>query len=350
MRRPRAFYRGESRPVWILTVAMSVLVALILLAVWLFYHLQQYMVYDKDGARLVLPSEREASLSETTGGESGTSSSVELIDVDIVIDRTDWSAMPTTYGIGLQTIHARYVRPDYISRATLDAWAADMVGYDALVLDLKPESGVLSYLSSVPMADGYEVNGEAEIRDGVAALKAQDVYLIAQISALVDDTMALRNAPAAMRDALTASVYVSDGTMWLDPYSEATRNYLLLLMREFADMGFDEVLFAGMSLPVDETLRHGAQLTAQPDPADAVASLAFWLREQADALDLRISAIASPADASQDLEVFFKAFDRVAFEKEADRAALEDALGQANDIRIIPITATAPETGSYILK
>ena len=70
MRRPRAFYRGESRPVWILTVAMSVLVALILLAVWLCYHLQQYMVYDKDGARLVLPSEREASLSETTSSAS----------------------------------------------------------------------------------------------------------------------------------------------------------------------------------------------------------------------------------------------------------------------------------------
>ena len=59
MPRPRTVYRGKRKYSWIITLAVTLLVVVILLAVWLFYHLQRYIVYDKDGLRLDLSAQRE---------------------------------------------------------------------------------------------------------------------------------------------------------------------------------------------------------------------------------------------------------------------------------------------------
>ena len=58
MARSRAFYRAQGKHSWIITLIAGLLVALILLALWLFYDLQRYIVYDKDTLRLVLPKDR----------------------------------------------------------------------------------------------------------------------------------------------------------------------------------------------------------------------------------------------------------------------------------------------------
>ena len=59
MPRPKTVYRGKRKYSWLITLLVSTLALLLLLTVWMFYHLQTYLVYDKDGVRLVLPSERE---------------------------------------------------------------------------------------------------------------------------------------------------------------------------------------------------------------------------------------------------------------------------------------------------
>ena len=352
MPRPRSVYRGESRPVWILTLAVSVLAVLILFAVWLFYHMQQYMVYDKDGARLVLPSARGETQADTSA-PAPDGADFTPIEVEIVVDKTDYSAAEGTDAEGLRAIHGRFVPAESVTEATLTAYASSMGGCDALALELKTASGQLSYASALPLAGSYAVNGTADLTDSIAKLREQNVYLIAQLSCLADGMMALRNAPAAMRDAYGA-IYLQSGQAFLDPYREVTRGHLAGLLEELAALGFDEVLLTGLYLPADgENLRYSGEMTVQPDAESAVSSLAFFLREKADALGLRLSAAAEREGAGQDYAVFFKAFDRVAYDA-ADlemRTALVTALGSADGTRIVPAGVfSAPESGSYLYK
>lgn len=350
MARPRSVYRGENSRLWIVTLIVSALVVLILLAVWLFYDLQKYIVYDKDGLQLVLPSAVEPA----TPADDGSEGAVPLpaVDVEIVVDPADYSGFAGTDGSGLQPLHARYVPAERVTEAALGAYASDMGGYNALVLELKSATGTLSYHSALPLADSYGVNGTAEIAERVAELKENGVWLVAELAALTDGSMAVRNAPIALRDAASGGLYLKDGQTWLDPYSGVARAYLSGLMEELAEMGFDEILLSGFWIREDENLRYSAAMTATPGAADAVSALAVYLRGQADALGVRLSVKWEGA-SSQDADLFFRAFDRVAYDyADADAAAALSAVpGVDGDTRIVAAASgVTPERASYLVK
>ena len=176
--------------------------------------------------------------------------------------------------------------------------------------------------------------------------------------------MAQRNIPIALKSTVTGQAFTdAGGVSYLDPYSESTRTYLLSLLTELQRMGFDEVLLSGVNCPDSDTLQFSKQMTQTPDSVTAVSSLALWLREQADALDLRLSAVIDPdalhsegGKAGQNAVLFFKAFDRVAVATDysnvaSDTEALVTALGGQSDTRIVAITEDyTPELASYIVK
>ena len=355
MARPGTFYRGERSHGWIVTLIVSALVVMILLAIWLFYDLQQYIVYDKDGVQLVLPESRSGTQVSAAPDASGASAAdLPLIDVEIVVEQADYSDIAGTDGGGLTAIRGRFVPAESVTQATLDYYATDMGGYDALVLELKTADGALHYHSHLALADSYDVNGTFDLQESVEKLRERDIWLVAQLSCLIDGTMAVRNSPIALKTA-AGSLYINNGRAWLDPYSPVTRAYLTGMLEELADMGFDEVLLTDLWVPEDENLRYSSAMTAVPSAADAASSLALYLRGQADALGIRLSGTAE-RDAAQDLEVFFKAFDRVAFAADAygyadELARLTDALGGDGDTRILPVAAGwRPEHASYVVK
>ena len=219
--------------------------------------------------------------------------------------------------------------------------------------------------SGVPTADSFAVNGTLELRELIEPLKQQGVWLVAQLSALTDNAMASRNAPIALKNAANGQPYVdAAGRAYLDPYSDSTRAYLLALITELQNMGFDEVLLDGVVCPDSDALEFSKRMTQTPDSVTAVSSFALWLRELADALDMHISAyivhdaLVSETGAAhgQNPVLFFKAFDRAAvvtgFDSFADDiAALETALGGHSDTRIVAVTDNyTPDTASYIVK
>lgn len=352
MARPRYFYRGENGYAWIITLVASALVALILIGVWLFYDMQQYIVYDKDGVRVVRPSgQGTAELSGGTDQEAGERPFTP-VDVELVVDKADYSDFAGTDGSGLNALHARYVGAESVTDTILGAYAANMGPYNALVLQLKGPSGLLSYHSQVALTDSYDVNGTAELAERVAKLRENGAYLVAELSALADGTMAVRNTPAAMRNAGSGKVYLNNGQAFLDPYSGVTREYLSALMEELADLGFDEVLLTGLWLPEDAQLAYSAQMTATPDAADAVSSLAVYLRGRADALGLRLS-VEWAGQTSQDAALFFRAFDRVVYpwgDAEAYAALSAIPGADAAGRLVASALAVAPQSESYIVR
>ena len=343
---------------------MLVVIA-IALAVWLFYYLQRYIVYDKDGLRLDLSAQREEILNPGAAAEVTAPPTAERVDVEIVVEQRDYSEILTDAGNNLRPIHAVFVPAKDVTENTLKFYAGRMGDFDALVLELKAEDGFLRWRSGVAAADSFAVNGELELRELIEPLKEQGVYLIAQLSALTDGAMALRNAPIALKSAVTGQAYTdATGRAWLDPYSDSTRDYLLALITELRDMGFDEVLLSGVTCPDSDALLFTKTMTQKPDSVTAISSFALWLRREADAQDFAVSAVIghdalvseTGAAEGQNPVLFFKAFDRVAVEAsfdsfDADVAALETALGGHSDSRIVAIAEDyTPEIASYIVK
>lgn len=352
MFRPRTVYRGKEKTGRLATLIVSIFVLLILFLVWLFYDLQQYMVYDKDGARLVLPAERAAA-GETAPRPSAVSAMAGApVEVEIVIDRADYSELASDAGAGLGRIEARFVRAEALTGTLLSAFITGGLGdYDALVLELKPASGLLAYHSAVPLADSYALNGTLELQGYAEQLKEQGVWLVAQLSALPDAALAVRNAPIALKDGQTGGVYTENGAALLDPYNDTVRSYLSALMAELKGMGFDEVLFDGLYLS-GEGFSFSVPMTAVPDAESAVSSLALYLRDTADALEMKVSAVAADGRDGQDAVLFAKAFDRVACPGgDALIPALTSALGGTSGVRLVQIgEGYLPDSESYIVK
>ena len=104
--------------------------------------------------------------------------------------------------------------------------------------------------------------------------------------------------------------------------------------------------------------------TQTPTPTEAVTSLALWLRQEADALGLKLSVVME-SDAlrssdtvlhGQDAALLFRVFDRVAAATDFDHvtgdlAALDAAMEQPDENRALLITDNyAPERQSYIVR
>jgi hypothetical protein len=364
MPRPRTVYRGKRKYSWIITLAAMLVVIAIALAVWLFYYLQRFIVYDKDGLRLDLSAQREEIL-HPGAAEPTAPPAVQHVDVEIVVDQRDYSDIRTGAGRNLRPIHGVFVPAKDVTENTLKYYSENMGDFDALVLELKGADGFLRWHSGVAQADSFALNGTLELAELLAPLKEQGVHLVAQISALSDSAMAQRNAPVALKSAVSGQPLVdASGSGWLDPYSDEVRQYLLALMLELKDMGFDEVLLTGVECPDSDALAFSKTMTQTPDSVTAVSSFALWLRERADALGLTISAVIrhdalvseTGTARGQNPVLFFKAFDRVAVEPDfdsfsADITALETALGGHSDSRIVAIAENyTPDTASYIVK
>ena len=364
MPRPRTVYRGKRKYSWLITLLAMILVILIAVGVWLFYYLQRYIVYDKDGLRLDLSAQREEILRPTAPEETPIPVH-EHVDVEIVVEQRDYSELQTDAGNNLAAMHAVFVPAADVTENTLKFYAGRMGDFDALVLELKGPDGFLRWHSGVAAADSFAVNGTLELRELIEPLKQQGVYLVAQLSALTDNAMAQRNAPIALKSAVTGQTFTdAAGQSYLDPYSDSTRAYLLALITELENMGFDEVLLDGVVCPDSDALKFSKAMTQTPDSVTAVSSMALWLRERADALDFTVSAyirhaaLISETGAAdgQNPVLFFKAFDRVAVETGFDSfaedvAALETALGGHSDTRIVAATDNyTPDIASYIVK
>jgi len=362
MPRPKTVYKGKRKFGRLVTVLACMFVILIILSIWLFYHLQKYIVYDKDGLSLVIPFLQEQVLPEEPEAEPETEAA-ELLpgEAELVISAPDFSNVSTTAGEGLLPLRARYVKAAEVSGTSLVIAAASA---SAVILQLKPADGFLAYKSSVSLADDYGVNGALDITEAVQAMSENGVYLVAEISCLIDNTMGERNLPIALRSA-AQGVAISDsrGT-WLDPYSSVARGYITDLIEELAQMGFSEVLLTNVAHPERTDVTYSQSMSQELDKVSCISLFAKHVSEAARAAGIRVSVLCdaqslrtnSSAELGQDIEFFFAIFDRVFVDTNsdyylADLSTLEAYLGSASATRIVPmIEGYVPEGGSFVAK
>ena len=154
--------------------------------------------------------------------------------------------------------------------------------------------------------------------------------MVAQISCFIDEMLASRSTQYALRTE-TGFNYSDQNGSWLDPYNADLRNYIIELIRELYDMGFDEVVLADVMHPVGATVQtadgetikakflYTREMSYNPDPVTAICGFAVYVANElkdkpgllAIYTDSPQSLVRNNEDSGQNAVLFMKIYDRV---------------------------------------
>lgn len=165
----------------------------------------------------------------------------------------EWSGGPGEQEVVIEPLILKAV---HITGDAVDERLSDFVEMaattelNALMVDLKNESGQVLYDSSLP--DAEEVGALANMYDlaeVVEAARAEDLYLIGRLVTF-QDPVAARAAPEmSVLDETTGQPFTSQGQYFLDPTDADARAYALGLAEEVCAAGVDEVQFDYVRFP-----------------------------------------------------------------------------------------------------
>lgn len=361
--RSRDVYRGKHKRRSIIGGVAAVVLLLIVMAIVMFYSFQKYISYEQGGVKLELPILATSSPADN-GGEKVKPGPQ---NIDLVVGDADYGSVDATAGAGLSNLKALFVPAADIAADFIGQYIAlmDDYGAEALVLEVKPDSGQLLWESSVPMAGSFALSGNYDLKSLVSTLKEQGIYTVAQLSCCLDTALASRNSPIALKNSF-GEIYTDAFGYWLDPYNGDVRNYLSDVCADAAKIGFDELLLKYVEMPAtDSELVHSEKMSFNPTPSIGVSGLALRLTRDLDSYGIPVSALISysslskgdEARSGQNIELFFKIFDRVCcwagtqFEHQIYRENLSKYITIGSvDERFIPIMSYAPDTNSWIVK
>lgn len=323
MARIQEFYKGRRKRRNYAIVPFVIVLGIAVLTVVLFYSMQQYAVITKEGITVELPLlNEEKTVIDSEGNEVKV---FDPVDVTLQFDEPDYSSVKATAGSKAQGLRAIFVPADNINKEKLTEYANRLNTGNALVLEMKPRSGVLKWNSQATMAVNYGISQENEatlqLPTLITELKAKNIYLVAQLSCCLDELLASRCTSVTLRNEYGGN-YTDDYGTWLDAYNTDLRNYIVQLTREMYDMGFDEVVLADVAHPVfaePVALTYTRQMSTQPSAVNAVCGFAIYvsdaLRERSvNQLSIYIDspqALVKAVDNGQDARLFIKVFDRV---------------------------------------
>jgi hypothetical protein len=183
----------------------------------------------------------------------------------------------------------RFVRPEAVRALYVNAWAfasdrlwrlvrlADSTDVNALVIDVKDDTGCLLYPSSVATARESGANACARSTDSRArldTLRAHGIYAIARIVVAKDPLLA-EHKPTWAIHAREGGLWRDRlGSAWVDAYNDSVWAYAGELAREAVGMGFSEVQFDYVRFPDEPRSRMRSAVfaarTRGESPRDAV--------------------------------------------------------------------------------
>jgi hypothetical protein len=161
-------------------------------------------------------------------------------------------------------------QPDEVRALYVNAWAfggsrlrelirlADETEVNALVIDLKDDTGYLTYQSRVPTAIAIGANRELRAPDTEARVRellAHGIYPIARIVVAKDPLLAERKPAWAIQNRGGGLWRDRRGTAWVDAFTDSVWVYAAQLAAEAIKMGFAEVQFDYVRFPDEPRAR-----------------------------------------------------------------------------------------------
>ncbi len=130
---------------------------------------------------------------------------------------------------------------------------------NAIVIDIKDYTGKISFLVEDPLLKkiGTTENRIPDIRDFIAALHRDNIYVIGRISVFQDPALVKNRPDLAVKQKSNTSAIWKDfkGISWLDAGAEPAWEYIVALANESRRNGFDELNFDYIRFPSDGNMK-----------------------------------------------------------------------------------------------
>ena len=155
---------------------------------------------------------------------------------------------------------------------------------NAIVIDVKNESGLTSYKTSVIQANemrGFVRRGIKDIDKFMALMKAHNIYLIARVVVFKDDLLVKHNPSIALKKPDGTPYRNRDKMGWIDPSIRDNYSYVLNIAKDAARVGFDEINFDYVRFPANPDLKYAVA----PTPTNRVLAIEQFLYEAKSALE-----------------------------------------------------------------
>ena len=322
-------YRGRMPRRKKLLIAVLIL---ILIAAGVILFLQDYQVFDKDGAHLNLPGVGQ----EQTAPEEDASG--EEVDLHIQEPQADTSLLRG------RTLPAETLAEENFS---------SLQEGERPVLTMKAANGV--FLAGDEAAASM-------VREKIAGRDA-----VARISCFADTRQADADNSMAIMSVSGRAWRDPDGNSWLDPYNPEARAEVVALVRRCVDLGFTEIVLDDVQFPnygrVDRMTFDGREDTPQLR-REAILSFLDEVNAELEGTGVTLS-IALPSDlleeqtddtAGWDLRALAQKADRIYMDA-ADQAAADDARAAVAALRdgadaegfYVAETAQPIGGGSYVI-
>ena len=129
---------------------------------------------------------------------------------------------------------------------------------NAIVIDIKDYTGKIAFksLDEKLLSYGSSENRIKDIRDFLNSLHQDGIYTIARIAVFQDPFFANKYKESAVKDKNGNIWKDRKGLSWVDPNSKEYWQYIVLLGKDTAKMGFDELNFDYIRYPSDGNMQN----------------------------------------------------------------------------------------------
>lgn len=128
----------------------------------------------------------------------------------------------------------------------------DTTEVNTFVIDVKDDTGFLTYRSSVPTAVEIGANDRvraSDVRERLAALQTRGIHPVARIVVAKDPLLARRKPNWAIHDTHGGLWRDRQGNAWVDAYQDSVWMYAADLAKEAVVIGFAEIQFDYLRFP-----------------------------------------------------------------------------------------------------
>ena len=369
MARVQEFYKGRRKRRNYAFIPFIALLALFSVMLVLFYGMQKYAVISKDGVKSELPILSDGSAA-AIDDEGHTTRQFEPVSVPLNLDPPDFNYVKSSAGKNAPPVRGIFIPSVNVNPNKIIEYASRLVAGNALVLEMKPRSGVCLWESQSQMATAYSLNQPTELTaampEMIATLKGQNIYLVAQISCCIDELLPTRTTAYCIHTE-TGLNYTDGLGTWLDPYNLDLRTWIAEMVQELYDLGFDEVVLADVchpSLAEAVPLLYTREISTERSSVYAVCGLATGiadkLRDREKVLSIycktREALVRDDYTTGQNAVLFMQLYDRVYLETDKftypyNVEDLESSVhvGSVYD-RLVPVVINyIPDNSSWVL-
>lgn len=127
---------------------------------------------------------------------------------------------------------------------------------NAMVIDIKDNTGRITYKSSVPVAERIGANSSriGDIDGLLDTLKEHKIYAIGRIVVFEDPVLSKARPDLAVKNKNGGNWVTRKGQGWVDPYNTEVWDYVVSIAEEAAGKGFNEIQFDYVRFPSDGNL------------------------------------------------------------------------------------------------